>query len=260
MPPDGTVPAAPEPPRRPAPGAHAEPHRVGEADWLEEAVFGSLDGVITSLALVVTVGAVLAESGKTVFLTVIAAAIAGTMSMFVGAYLSARSRENVVRKERAREEWEVDHVPEIERQEVVDIYRQQGFSEAEVEILVRGLTSDKKRWVDMMMRDELGLEADPPQRSFRHAGIIGVSYLIGGAIPALPWLFGGVSAGRFLGHAVADTLLASLGLGAIILATVGVIDSGFSGRGRLRSALDMLAIGFATAIAVFAVTTLLQPA
>src|SRR5579871_724535 len=259
--------SAPGPaPTRSAPGArgggggHAEPHRIGEADWLEEAIFGSLDGVITSLALVVTVAAVLDEPHHAVFLTVIAASVAGTLSMFVGAYLSSRSAEHLVRRERAREEWEVDHVPEIERQEVEEIYRRQGFNAEEVAILVKGLTSDKKRWVDMMMRDELGLSAEPPERSFRHASIIGVSYLVGGSLPALPFLFAGTSAGSFLGHPVEDTLMVSLGLGAVILAVVGVIDAGFSGRGRLRSIVDMLAIGFATAIAVFLVTTLLAPA
>ena len=244
--------------RRPVP-AHAEPHRVGEADWLEEAVFGSLDGVITSLALVVAVSAVLGDASHDVFLTVIAASVAGTMSMFVGAYLSARSREHLIRRERAREEWEVEHVPEIERAEVEEIYRQQGFNDEEVALLVRGLTSDKKRWVDMMMRDELGLEADPPDRSFRHAGIIGASYFAGGALPALPFLFTTATATRPYGHPLGDTFLASLLIGAAILGGVGIVDARFSGRGRARSVVDMLAIGFATVIAVFVVTSALAP-
>lgn len=241
--------------------AHAEPHRIGEAEWLEEAVFGSLDGVITALALVVTVSAVLSEPAHSVFLTVIGAAVAGTMSMFVGAYLSSRSHENLVARERAREEWEVDHVPEIERAEVEEIYHRQGFTDAEVAILVNRLTSDKKRWVDMMMRDELGLEAEPPERSFRHAGVIGGSYLVGGAIPALPFLdTGNARIGWFFGHPVPATLVISLTLGAVVLAAVGLVDAGFSGRSRWRSLVDMLAIGFATAIAVFVVTTVLSPA
>src|SRR5271156_6564540 len=140
---------------------HQEAHQSQGADWLEEAVFGSLDGVITSLGLVVTVGAVLSLTNHAIFLTVIAAAVAGELSMFVGAFLSARSTENLIRRERAREEWEVDHVPHIERQEVEEIYRKQGYTPEETATLVEILTRDKKRWVDMMMRDELGLPYEP---------------------------------------------------------------------------------------------------
>jgi VIT1/CCC1 family predicted Fe2+/Mn2+ transporter len=241
-------------------GPHQESHKAGDADWLEEAVFGSLDGVITSLALVVTVSAVLQAPDHQVFLTVIAGAVAGTLSMFAGAYLSSRSRAELIRSERAREEWEVDHVPEIERQEVEEIYRSQGFSEEEVAILVRAVTSDKKRWVDMMMRDELGLDPEAPPQPLRHAWVIGFSYLLGGAIPSLPFLLGNTATTEIVGHSVGVTLLISLGLGGLILASVGAFDAGFAGRSRVRGTAEIVAIGFATAIAVFLVTTLLAPA
>ncbi|HTT26318.1 MAG TPA: VIT1/CCC1 transporter family protein [Thermoplasmata archaeon] len=256
-PPNSTAPARPAPPPH---APHQESHQNEGAEWLEEAVFGSLDGVITSLGLVVTVGAVLSLENHAIFLTVIAAAVAGTLSMFVGAFLSARSTENLIRRERAREEWEVDHVPQIERQEVEEIYRKQGYTEAETATLVEILTRDKKRWVDMMMRDELGLPYEPPKRSFRHAAIIGLSYLVGAGIPALPFLYPNDPTRSVLGHAVGVSFLVSLGLGALILATVGVLDAGFAGRSRVRSAAEIIAIGFATAIAVFLVTTLLAPA
>jgi vacuolar iron transporter family protein len=256
--------ASPEPApaesARPALTPHQESHQNQGAEWLEEAIFGSLDGVITSLGLIVTVGAVLVLANHQIFLTVIAAAVAGTLSMFVGAFLSARSTESLIRRERAREEWEVDHVPQVERQEVEEIYRKQGYTEEEVQTLVGLLTKDKKRWVDMMMRDELGLPYEPPKRSFRHAAIIGVSYLIGAGIPALPFLATQDPTRPIFGHAVGVPLLAAMGLGALILASVGVLDAGFAGRSRVRSAVEIIGIGFATAIAVFLVTTLLSPA
>jgi VIT1/CCC1 family predicted Fe2+/Mn2+ transporter len=256
-------PTEPNPPTH-SPGGvsprHEETHQSHGAEWLEEAVFGSLDGVITSLGLVVTVGAVLSLTNHAIFLTVIAAAVAGTLSMFVGAYLSARSTENLIRRERAREEWEVDNVPHIERLEVEEIYRRQGYTEEETRTLVELLTRDKKRWVDMMMRDELGLPYEPPKRSFRHAGVIGISYLVGAGLPALPFLFPNDPTRSVLGHDVGTSFLISLGLGALILAGVGVLDAGFAGRSKIRSAVEIIGIGFATAVAVFLVTTLLSPA
>jgi vacuolar iron transporter family protein len=239
---------------------HQETHRAGEADWLEDAVFGTLDGVITAVALAVTVSAVLLASDHQVFLTVIAGAVAGTLSMFAGAYLSAQSRASLIRAERAREEFEVDHMPEIERAEVEEIYRKRGFSDEEVSILVKGVTSDRKRWVDMMMRDELGLDPEAPPRPLRHAWLIGVSYFLGGAIPALPFLSNSRASLSFAGHPVPETLLASLALGGIIMGTVGGLEAGICAQSRTKEALQVVAIGFATAITVFLVTTLLTPA
>lgn len=241
------------------PGTHAESHKAGQADWFEESVFGVLDGVITALALVVTVAVVLAEPSHTVFLTVLAAAVAGTLSMFVGALLSSQSRAALIASERKREEWEVDHVPDIERREVEDIYRAQGYGDEEVAILVRHVTSDKQRWVDMMMRDELGLDPDAPPEPLRHAGVIALSYIIGGGIPALPFLLNNGPTTQLLGHALAWTVVASLGLGGLILAVVGVLESRFSGRSVWRGVAQIVSIGFATAILVFLVTVLLAP-
>ena len=238
---------------------HVELHFAGSANWLEEAVFGSLDGVITALALVVAVTVVLGEPDRTVFLTVIAAAVAGTLSMFVGAYLSARSRANLVRRERAREEWEVDHVPDIERREIEEIFQRRGFNEEEVAMIVRRITSDKKLWVDTMMRDELGLDPAAAPEPLRHAGIIGLSYLAGGAIPALPFLWNSAAGTEFLGHLLPWDFLGALTVGGVILATIGFAEAGFSGANRARSAIEVLALGLATAITVFLVTTLLTP-
>ncbi len=240
--------------------AHAEMHFADSADWLEEAVFGSLDGVITSLALVVTLNIVLSETSHTVFLTVIGASVAGTISMFVGALLSARSRENLRKRERAREEWEVDHIPEIERQEIEEIYRKQGFSESEVRLLADRICSDRKLWVDVMMRDELGLPAEESTRSTRHAGIIGFSYLLGGGLLALPFLFSSGPTRTVLGHTLGIEFFTSLGLGALVLAIVGVVEARFSGAHPVRSVAEIVAIGLAAAIAVFLVTTALTPA
>ncbi len=235
-------------------------HRAESANWLEEWVFGMLDGVITALALVVTLGLVLDEPTHDTFLTIMAAAVAGTLSMYVGALLSARSRTHVIRSERAREEWEVDHVPEIERREVEEIYRNQGFSPAEVKILTDRVTADKKRWVDMMMRDELGLIEEGEDRAGQHAAIIGFSYLIGAGLLSLPFLFASTTVGSIAGHAFGSAFVVAMALGSLILASVGLLESRFGGTHPLRGAAEMIAIGLATALAVFVVTILLTPA
>ena len=170
--------------------------------------------------------------------------------MFVGALLSARALSNLIQRERLREEREVVEKPEEERQEVRDIYLARGFTKDETEILVQRVTSDRERWVDMMMRDELGLaEADPAP--FRHGLVIGASYLLAGILPALP----------FLSHnfPVAQELWASLSVGGIELVIVGILQAHSSGTSRIRGAGEILLIGIGTALAVFLIIVALQP-
>ncbi len=224
-----------------------EVHSAGSANALEDVVFGTLDGVVTSLALAVSVAGVLQLTSIQSGLTVIAAAVAGSLSMFVGALLSARARANLVRSERAREEREVREMPEEEREEVRAIYRARGFTEEETEILVRRVTADPKRWVDMMMVDELGLPPQADRPPLSHGGLIGASYLLGAILPAIPFLFLEVTR---------EAMYVSITVGALELVTVGIIQARYSGTSRLRGAGEILLIGLATALVVFLVTYL----
>ena len=229
------------------PAQDGESHVAGSANVLEDVVFGTLDGVVTSLALAVSVAGVLQLTPVQSALTVIAAAVAGSLSMFVGALLSARVRTNLVRSERSREEREVREKPEEEREEVRAIYRARGFTEEETEILVRRVTADPKRWVDMMMVDELGLPPQANKRPLAHGAFIGASYLLGAILPALPFLFIGNTR---------EGLYVSIAVGALELVTVGIIQARYSGTSRLRGAGEILLIGLAAALVVFLVTYL----
>jgi VIT1/CCC1 family predicted Fe2+/Mn2+ transporter len=169
--------------------------------------------------------------------------------MFVGAVLSSRSRKNLILRERAREEREIVEKPEEEREEVRQIFHQRGFSESETDILVRGVCSDPKLWVDLMMRDELGLPPEADPQPFTHGAVIGLAYLLGGILPALPFLFI---------VNVRTGLWAALAVGGLQLATIGLLEARYAGTSRLRGAGEILLIGLATAFAVFLVTTSLQ--
>ena len=229
--------------------AQLEGHLAPRADLIEETVFGVLDGVITSMALVVSVALVLQLPAHATFLTVAAAAVAGSISMFVGAHLSSRSRVHLILRERAREEREIVEKPDEERKEVRAIYKARGFSDAEADLLTARVSADPKRWVDMMMRDELGLDPVAIPTPLRHGAAIGLSYLLGSFLPAIPFLAGGESTNGMI--------VAALGIGGAELAVVGVLQAQFAGLNRAYGALEILAIGFGAALAVFAVTTVL---
>ncbi|MCI4369904.1 MAG: VIT1/CCC1 transporter family protein, partial [Thermoplasmata archaeon] len=183
--------------------------------------------------------------------TIVAAAVAGSLSMFTGALLSGRAKADLIRSERAREEREVDELPEEERREVHDIYRNRGLTEEETKILVDAVTSNKRLWVDTMMREELGLPPYPEDQPIAHAGTIGVFYLIGGILPGLPYLLTRLS--------LFSELELSVAVGSAELAIVGIVGSLYSSRSWYQSVAEILAVGLGTAAAVLLVTLALQP-
>jgi VIT1/CCC1 family predicted Fe2+/Mn2+ transporter len=207
--------------------------------------------VITAISLSVATAGVAHIAHAGVFLTITAAAVAGSLSMFTGALLSGRAKADLIRRERAREEREVDEIPDEERREVRDIYLARGLSEAQAQVLVDVVTSDKRFWVDTMMRDELGLPPQPETEPVTHAGTIGVFYLIGGLLPAIPYLLSGLP--------ILSELELSVAIGSVELAVVGIVSSIYSTRSWYRSMAEILAIGLGTAGAVLLVTLALQP-
>jgi vacuolar iron transporter family protein len=246
-----TASATPAAPARAVPSPIEEGHKSGSADRLDDSVFGVLDGVITAISLSVATAGVVKLDHAGVFLTVIAAAVAGTLSMFTGSLLGARAKADLIRRERRREEREVDEKPEEERREMEEIYAARGFSPEEVEILLRRVTSDKKRWVDAMMRDELGLPVEPESAPLARAGTIGLFYLLGGVVPALPYLIQSLS--------LYTDLELSVALGGAELAAVGFLSALYSDRTKWRGVLEIVGVGFGTAAAVVLVTLALQP-
>ena len=232
-------------------GAIAEGHKSERADRLEDSVFGVLDGVITAISLSVATAGVARIDHAGVLLTIVAAAVAGSLSMFTGALLSGRAKADLIRSERAREEREVEELPEEERREVHDIYRNRGLSEEETQVLVQAVTSNKRLWVDTMMREELGLPPYPETQPVAHAGTIGLFYLFGGLLPAIPYLLTSLS--------LFSELELSVAIGSAELAVVGVVSSIYASRSWYRSVGEILAVGLGTAGAVLLVTLALQP-
>ncbi|MBI3989216.1 MAG: VIT1/CCC1 transporter family protein, partial [candidate division NC10 bacterium] len=132
-------------------------HFTTEETWhspggkaIREVVFGMHDGLITSLGFLSGVSG--AQAGRDfILLAGLASAFAQTLSMGFGAYLSTKSEREFYQREIDRERYEIDHLPEKEREELRVIYRQKGFREDEVEMIVKHLTSDKELWLKTMM-------------------------------------------------------------------------------------------------------------
>ena len=163
--------------------------------------------------------------------------------------MAARTDAEHFKSERAREERETYEIPEEEAKEVADIFKSYGLAEKEIGIVVDAIRSDRKRWVDFMMKFELGIEAPEPKRARNSAITIAVSYMLGGLIPLAPY---------FAFKVIHQALLASVIVTLVALFAFGYVKGHFTVAKPLKSAWQTLAIGGAAASAAFVIAKLLS--
>ncbi len=188
---------------------HGNNHRFARLqDYLGEFVYGGIDGSVTTFAVVAgATGASLPSS--VVIILGFANLIADGFAMSVGSYLSTKSEKENYDKHKKIEYWEVENIPDKERQEIREIYQAKGFEGELLEQVVDKITEDKDRWVDVMMKEELNmiLESKSP---IAMAAVTFVSFVLVGFIPLLIYVidyFGAIEANLFW----ISSLLTSLG-------------------------------------------------
>jgi VIT1/CCC1 family predicted Fe2+/Mn2+ transporter len=213
---------------------HSHPEHHEEASRgaaLRNFVFGTSDGLVTVLAFVAGVSASLATR-KLVLMAGLAEMFAGAVSMGLGAFLGTRAEKDWYERERQREEMEVAKIPHLEKEELRDIYRKKGLDGETLERVVDAFTANEKRWVDIMMSEELGLQ--PVEGSPVSAGlIVGISYVLAAAVPLVPYLF-------LVGT---RALLASMTITAVALYAVGVAKARLTQRPELRAGIETMMTG-----------------
>jgi VIT1/CCC1 family predicted Fe2+/Mn2+ transporter len=163
--------------------------------------------------------------------------------MGLGGYLAARTDAEHYGSERARESWEMDNLRDKEVQEVAEIFRGYGLSGDGLDTVVTAVTSDRERWLDFMMRFELGLEEPDPKRAPISAGTIAGSYLVGGLIPLAPYM---------LMSTISEAFVYSCGFTGVALILFGGIKGHFTGINKLKSAGQTLLVGGLAAAAAYA--------
>ena len=155
----------------------------------------------------------------------------GAKAMAVQNYLAVKSHRELLKSEIAREEYEIENLPDREREEIEDIYKAKGFSGKDLEMIVNKITSDKKVWLDTMLTEELKLNVDVVGSPLKSALIMFGSFLLGGVIPIIPFFF--LDGYAAIGVAVGVSLSASFGVGAVKsrMAKTGIIKGGIEMAG-----------------------------
>lgn len=228
-----------------------EEHGGKGGTYLGDLVYGGLDGVVTTFAVVSGVAG--ASLGAEVILILgLANLLADGFSMASGAYLSTKSGREYYRKEYEREMWEVENFPDGERAELQELYQARGYSEDEARQLVDLHSRDKERWVRAMMVEELRML--PDERSPMGSALATLAaFVVAGALPLLVFL-----AGLFTPIPVFTSLIASVALAGLALFVLGA-SKVFVTEGRpIRSGLEMLGIGGLAAGVAYVVGALLK--
>ena len=225
---------------------HIEKHFTA-SESVRDIVIGMSDGLTVPFALAAGLTGAIASS-RLIITAGFAEIAAGSIAMGLGGYLAARSDAEHYASERAREEEEIVAVPDLEAQEVHEIFKSYGLDEKESASVVEALRQRPEDWVDFMMRFELGLEKPEPGRAWKSALTIALAYVVGGFIPLSAYLVF-ADAHRALWVSIAMTLIA--------LSVFGAIKGRFTGVSILRSGLQTTLIGGFAAAAAFAIARMI---
>lgn len=212
-----------------------EPHI--EESYLADVILGGQDGLVNVLGVILGVAAASGDM-RIIIAAGLAATFAESVSMGAVAFTSMRARRDFYLSELAREKKEMEEVPEIEREEIREIYRKKGFSGKLLEQIVAKITSDENVWLDTMMREELGLEPIEESQTVKSSITVFVSAMIGSFIPLLPFLFLAV------GQGIAVSFIVS----AVTLFVFGIYKAKVTVGRPLRSGLELLVIGMLAAL------------
>lgn len=218
--------------------------------YLGDAVLGGIDGCVTTFAVVAGVTGAALPSGVAVILG-LANLLADGFSMAAGNYQSGRTEQERLARARAHEERHIEHVPEGEREEVRQIYARKGFEGEALEHAVDTITSNRKRWVDTMITEELGLPLQVPD-PVRIALATFAAFVTVGLVPLLP----------FFVPALGDdaTFATSSVLTAIAFFGIGCVKGHRLGTSRWRGGLETLLVGGIAAVLAYAVGAWLRSA
>ena len=225
---------------------HREEH-LRSSDFISDIVIGMSDGLTVPFALAAGLSGAVANSSLIVTAG-IAEVVAGSIAMGLGGYLAGRTEVDHYESERRRETGEVDTVPEREKEEVREVFADMGLSAVLQTAIADELAKDKTKWVDFMMKYELGLDEPDPNRATKSALTIGLAYVVGGLVPLSPY---------FLIVRPQEALLYSIGITLVCLFVFGYFKAKVTGQPPVVGAIKVMLIGAAAATAAFSIARLL---
>ncbi|HLK28508.1 MAG TPA: VIT1/CCC1 transporter family protein [Puia sp.] len=227
--------------------SHPEQH-MQSSNLLRDIVIGMSDGLTVPFALAAGLSGAVQSTGLIV-IAGLAEIAAGSIAMGLGGYLAGKTETDYYNSELKREYEEVEKVPEKEKEEVKEFFAGLGLTEELQNQAVEEMTKDKDKWVDFMMKYELGLDKPDPNRARKSAFNIGASYVVGGLIPLSPYFF--INSGI-------EALKISAAITLVCLFIFGYFKSKITGVNAIAGAIRVTIIGALAAGCAFGVAKLIQ--
>jgi VIT1/CCC1 family predicted Fe2+/Mn2+ transporter len=215
-------------------------HRDVSGGWLRPAVFGVMDGLVSTFALVAGVAGG-GAAGRTVALAGIAGLVAGAFSMATGEYTSVATQTELTRAEIAVERSELAARPAAEQEELAELYEARGLDADLAHRVAEQLSRDPELAWRIHAREELGVDPDALPSPWTAAGSSFASFTVGGLLPLLPYLLG------------SDSLTAAAALAGAGLFATGALTARFTARNWIYTGLRQLLLGGAAAAVTFAI-------
>jgi len=212
-------------------------------ELIRQVTFGMNDGVVSIFALLAGLAGA-SQSPETILITLLAASVAGALSMAAGEFISGKSERDYFNHEIEQERLEIKLCPDIEKEEIRHIYRNKGFSGKLLDDVVEQICADEDRWVREMIIDELGTTDLHHELEIKPSFVIFFAFLFGACFPTLPYLI--LSKFDVSGQTIfiISTIITVGGL-----FTAGALKKFVTGVNWLKSGSEMLAVGmFAYAI------------
>lgn len=221
-------------------------HHLKSSALLKDVVIGMSDGLTVPFALAAGLsGAV--SSSNIIVIAGIAEICAGSIAMGLGGYLAGKTEQDHYNSEVKREMYEVENLRDREIAETKEFFASIGLSEELQDKATEEIAKDEKRWVEFMMKYELGLDQPDPKRATKSALNIGISYIIGGLVPLSPYFFVDIPA---------NGLKISVSVTLCCLFIFGYFKSKITGVNAWWGAIRVMLIGAAAAAAAFGVAKL----
>lgn len=234
----------------------AEEHQMHPlANIIKPVVYGGNDGIVTTFAVVagfsgasLSADTTLQLGFGTVLLFGVANLFADALSMGLGDFLSGRAEADVYRAAEAKEAHEIAHNPDMEAAETIEILEEKGFSADDAAALTALYQKNPAYWTDWMMHHELEMDR-PDDNPLLSGTVTFLSFIVFGAVPLIPFLFGWLSAAEAFSWSVFGTFMALVGL--------GIIRWRVSAQPLWRCVAEALIIGGAAAVVAYLVGILL---
>lgn len=225
----------------------AEEKHFQSSEKVRDFVIGMSDGLTVPFALAAGLSSAV-DSTSIVITAGLAEIAAGSIAMGLGGYLAGRTEIEHYNSEEKREYEEIEKLHEVEIRETKEIFAEYGLDDETQEKIAREMAKNPKKWVDFMMRFELGLERPNKNRAHQSAFIIGLSYVVGGLIPLTAYFFT-ESSQQGLVYSSIITIFCLVGF--------GLIKSKLTGQPLFKGALRVTLVGALAAAAAFGIAKLI---